>query len=366
MRILHILNDVTGRGNGIVNTAVDLALEQRREGHEVAIISAGGEYEPLLQRFGVTHFFLDQSRTAVSLFRALIGTGRILHSFRPDVVHAHMRTGLLLSWVWTRVYRIPLVAHLHNIHDRESLLMGLADRVIAVSRSVADSIAQAGIPRNKIRIALNRTLGSSRQVAIAEVAPVSLCRPAIVTVGGMCHRKGIAELITAFESIAESFPDAHLYLVGDGPERALFEESVRESRWRRRIHFEGFQSQPQRYMLAADIFVLASRRESFGLVLIEAREAECAIVASNVDGIAEALDGGRAGILVPPSDPPALAEGLRRLLSDEDERQEWRRRASTGIEDFHVSAMASEVSEIYCELLKRKSSKLPRAAVSAS
>ena len=49
-----------------------------------------------------------------------------------------------------------------------------------------------------------------------------------------------------------------------------------------RIHFEGFQAEPQRYMLATDIFVLASHCESFGLVLTEAREAGCAIIASDV------------------------------------------------------------------------------------
>ena len=55
MRILHILNDVTDRGNGIVNTAVDLAIEQARQGLDVAVISAGGGYVPLLQSAGVLH-----------------------------------------------------------------------------------------------------------------------------------------------------------------------------------------------------------------------------------------------------------------------------------------------------------------------
>ena len=114
---------------------------------------------------------------------------------------------------------------------------------------------------------------------------------------------------------------AHLYLVGDGPERELFERQARRSRWSDRIHFEGFQTVPQAYMLSADVFVLASRRESFGLVLIEARQAGCAIVATNVDGVAEALDGGRAGMLVPPRNVPSLAVALTRMLRNDRRSQ---------------------------------------------
>jgi glycosyltransferase involved in cell wall biosynthesis len=364
MRILHILNDVTDRGNGIVNTAVDLAIEQARQGDVVAVASASGGYETLLKRCGVLHFTLDQSRKPANLLRALRTLRRQMRGFDPDVVHAHMRTGLLLAWLWSRCYRVPLVAHLHNVHDRESRLMGLAERVIAVSHSVADTLADWRISKEKIRVVLNRTLGTPRHPALADIVPAALAKPSIVTVGGMSHRKGIAELIAAFEIAAEQFPEAHLYLVGDGPDRGIFEEQARASRCYGRIHFEGFQSDPQRYMLSADIFVLPSRRESFGLVLIEAREAGCAIIASDTDGISEALDNGAAGMLVPPGDVSALADALCGWLADEQERRVWQHRAQLGIDAFHIHAMAAEVHDIYCELVHRTAwEELPDAAL---
>ena len=104
-------------------------------------------------------------------------------------------------------------------------------------------------------------------------------------------------------------------------------------------------------MLSADVFVLASRRESFGLVLIEARETGCAIVATDVDGIAEALDGGRAGRLVPRRDVAALAAALRQLLSNPTEREHWQIRAKEGISGFRVCHMASEMKTVYDQLL---------------
>jgi glycosyltransferase involved in cell wall biosynthesis len=104
-------------------------------------------------------------------------------------------------------------------------------------------------------------------------------------------------------------------------------------------------------MLSADVFVLASRRESFGLVLIEAREAGCAIVATNVDGVSEALDGGNAGILVAPRSPSALTHAVGLLLLDKAEVQQWRHKAQEGISRFRVEQMAFEMKAIYGEAL---------------
>ena len=354
MRVLHIMNDVTDRGNGIVNAAVDLALEQAQQGFVVAVASAGGGYQALLESGGVTHLTLDQARTPLRIIRALFKFHRQVREFRPDVVHAHMHTGLLVAWFWRPIDQFKLVGHVHNVHDRESVLMGLADRVIAVSSSVSITMAKSRVAAGKLRVVLNRTLGSRRQPALAEVDAAVLLRPAIVTVCGMTRRKGIEELISAFEIVGREFPDAHLYLVGDGPERQLFEEQARCSPQHDRIHFEGFKKVPQAYMLSADVFVLASRRESFGLVLIEARAAGCAIVATDVDGIAEALDGGRSGVLVPRLSTLALAEALCAMLGSNPERDKWRMRARIGIENYSVSIMAREVTEVYEELLDER------------
>jgi glycosyltransferase involved in cell wall biosynthesis len=351
MRILHILNDVTDLGNGIVNAAVDLAAGLVKNGHVVAIASVGGGYEPLLKEIGVQHLYLDQTRRPVVLFKATLKLHRYIRDFRPDVVHVHNRTGLLLAWFWSKFLRYPLVAHVPNVHDRESLLMTLADRVIVVSESVGKTMEGMGIPKRKIRVVLNAPLESPRVPRLEDTPAVSVERPSIVTVCGMNHRKGIAELLTAFDDVAKHVPQVHLYLVGDGPEKEIFQQQANASAFRNRIHFEGYQSTPQSYMRVADIFVLASRRESFGLVLIEARQAGCAIVATDIDGIPEALDGGAAGLLVPPANSAALAAGLTRLLENPAERALWQQRARIGIGEFTYMAMTAKVLDVYSGLV---------------
>lgn len=351
MRILHLTNHVQKIGNGIVNVAVDLACLQAKLGHEVAVASAGGDFEALLVSNNITHFHLEQSRTPIKLLKAVWRYIDIVREFQPDIVHAHMMTGVVLASV-LRNSSYRLVSTVHNEFQRSAIFMGLADRVIAVSHAVAKSMEKRGIPQSKLSVVSNGTLGSPRHRNIKEYRPLPLHRPAITTVAGMYQRKGIGEVIDGFIEIADKFPNAHLYLVGDGPDRKMFEEKVKRTKFTNRIHFEGFQTEPQKYMLASDIFVLASYHESFGLVLTEAREAGCAIVASDVDGIPETLDNRQAGILVPPKDSHAIAEAITTLLSDPSELNKWKLVARKNLERFSAARVNEETIAIYQELLK--------------
>jgi glycosyltransferase involved in cell wall biosynthesis len=356
MRILHLTNHLREIGNGIVNVAVDLACLQAKDGHTVAFASAGGEYETLIGSFKIKHFQLDQSRTPVNLLKAVWRYQQIVKEFQPDIVHAHMMTGVVLAALLRKV-SLPysLVSTVHNEFQRSAILMGLADRVIAVSKAVQDAMVRRGIPDEKLRVVSNGTIGSPRCRSIKDCEPLPLHRPAITTVAGMYQRKGIGELIDAFVEIAADIPDAHLYLVGDGPDRVMFEEKVQRTPLVNRIHFEGFQNEPQRYMLATDIFVLASYYESFGLVLTEAREAGCAIVASNVDGIPETLNNGQAGILIPPQDSHILAGTIVSLLNNSYELYKWKHLAQQNLERFHVSRVNEETVAVYRELIASSS-----------
>ena len=170
MRILHILNSLTNKGNGIVNVTVDLAAEQVKNGHTVLVVAGDGEYAEQLSHWGVEYRFLDQRRGALNLIKASLALNAIVKTFRPDVIHAHMRTGLILAWLCSRVPRYPLVAHLHNVHDPESAVMRIADRVIAVSESVRETMTRT-IPGAKLRVVLNGPLQSARNAPFSTIAP---------------------------------------------------------------------------------------------------------------------------------------------------------------------------------------------------
>jgi glycosyltransferase involved in cell wall biosynthesis len=353
MRILHISNHVQEIGNGIVNVAVDLACMQAKHGHDVAVASSGGEFETLLKCYGIRHFHLDQSRKPLKIIKAVWQYRKIVDEFKPDIVHVHMMTGAVLAATLRFGYKYGLIATVHNEFQRSAVLMGFGDRVIVVSQAVGESMARRGIPKEKMRVVSNGTLGSPRQRSIKEYQPLPLHHPAITTVSGMYRRKGIGELIDAFAEIAADFPDAHLYLVGNGPDRESLEEQAQKTPVASRIHFEGFQPEPKRYLLATDIFVLVSHKDSSPLVIPEAREAGCAIIGSEIDGIPEALDGGKAGILVPVKDSHTLAETLKQLLSNPDKLQWWRNQASENLERLSAERVHKETLEVYKELSQK-------------
>lgn len=350
LRILHLLNDAKICGNGIVNAAIDLAAGQRELGHTVAIASAGGGYVPLLETIGIRHFLLKQRvRSAWDVLGTLSRYRQVIREFQPQFVHCHMRAGMVIARLVPTGTKLHLVSHIHNIGGRAIRLMGLAERVVCVSRSVAETAAAQGIPRKKLRIAMNGTIGSRRLPALSDCHPVPLDHPAIVTVAGLFERKGVADLITAFERAAASIPSAHLYIVGEGCDRVRFEAQSAASPFRERIHFTGFVADPRGHMLSADIFVLASHRDPCPLVILEAREAGCPVVATNVDGIPEQLDYGAAGILVPSRDPERMAGALLDLLTNDDLRRNWGERAARGSERFSIKAMAQAVLAVYEE-----------------
>ena len=350
MRVLHILNHIQKIGNGIVNVAVDLACLQAQAGYEVSVISGGGEYETLLAQYEVTHFRLNQTRSWRNLARAASQYRAIVQQVQPDIVHAHMMTGAVLARSLKLWSQYGLVATVHNEFQESAKLMGLADRVIAVSQAVSQSMQHRGIPPRKLRVVTNGTLESPRVGSLTDCPPVCLQRPAITTVAGMNSRKGIAELIVAFEKIALDFPEAHLYLVGHGPEKEQFQVQARQTRVASRIHFEGFQTDPRAYLLSTDVFVLASHREPFGLAISEAREVGCAIVASRVDGIPEVLEQGRAGLLVPPGDSQALAATIAELLKNSTQLNYWKAQAQKNLDWLNVTRVVTETLGVYGEL----------------
>nr|WP_246733433.1 glycosyltransferase family 4 protein [Methylobacterium sp. BTF04] len=351
---MHLANHCHEIGNGIMNVAVDVACRQADAGHDVAFASAGGSYVALLARHGVRHTMLHQNwRAPFTLPRSMLGLRRVLKTVRPEIVHAHMMTGALLARMIRGRAAWRLVTTVHNEWQRSALAMGVGDRVIAVSAAVATRMAQRGIRAAKIDVVRNGPLNSPRRATASAASAIELAHPAILTVAGLYARKGIGDLIAAFDNVAERHPSAALYIVGDGPDRATFMAQASHSAHRDRIRFSGFQPDPRPFYQQADIFVLASRSEPFGLVIAEAREAGCAVIGCDVGGIPEVLEDGRAGLLVPPSDPAALARALCTLLDDPAALKRWREASADGCDWLDTRRVADETVQVYQRALDR-------------
>lgn len=349
MRIMHLLNH-TNRMNGHVHAAVDLACAQVTLGHDVAIASGGGDFDSFLADHKVETKFVSHERQPAALIGSLISLNRLARDWRAELVHAHMMTSAVLAWPVCKVLRIPLVTTVHNEFENSAILMGLGTRVIAVSESVGRSMQKRGISKSKLDVVLNGTIGAARFEG-KDRQPRHLNYPAIIFVGGLHPRKGLADLFAAFNALYQKRPQVRLYIVGDGPFRETYVNLVNSMECASAISFLGALDNPYPLLKGADIFVLPSHADPAPLVLSEAREAGCAVVATNVDGIPELLEHGRAGILVPARDPVRLSETLCSLIDSPEALEEWKMKSSFNLNRLRIERVARETLDVYASAL---------------
>lgn len=353
MRIFHLVNHCRF-GNGNVHAAVDLACAQAAAGHQPFLLSEGGDFVDLLERNGVTHIMLAQNHRRLP---ALLGSVNKLmghiKSHKPDILHAHMMTGAILGRITGTLSGTPLVTTVHNAFDSHSILMGLGDQVIGVSQAVSDQMGARGVKAKKLNAVMNGTLGVARRQGASRAA-VGLMRPSITTLCGLHDRKGVKHLIDAFAIVSERHPDVHLYIIGEGPSEKIYQAQAATLAHADRVHFLGQLRDPEGYLRESDIFALASLQDPCPLVIPEAREAGCAIVATHVDGIPEMLKIGDAGSTVPPADSTAMAEAMSRLLADPALLKASKAASLNGVAYFDISRVERETRAVYARALGGK------------
>lgn len=349
MRIVHLLKHGV-RGNGHVHVAVDLACVQADAGHDVVFATARGSFDDLLRSHGVEVVDIPEAgglRGAAQAAAALLALTR---RFRPDVLHAHMMSSAVIGFAVSKVTGVPLVTTVHNSFDPHSRLMRLGKVVVAVSEAERRLLLSQGYRPKKVVTVVNGADGSPREAVDAEVGIGPLARPCVMTLCGLHPRKAVHDVVAAFAKVAPEHPDWHLNIVGWGAERERLEALAAELGVADSAHFLGSTPKPRPLLEQADVFASGSLADPCPLAVAEARGAGCAVVASAVGGVPEVLEHGKAGQLVPPSDPTAMAAAFRTLMSDPAVLADWQARALDGAEYFSVGRMANDYARVYRSL----------------
>jgi glycosyltransferase involved in cell wall biosynthesis len=176
-------------------------------------------------------------------------------------------------------------------------------------------------------------------------------------IGRITHWKGQEVLAHAASAILLKHPTAHFvaagsYFADEVHYLSRLEELIRHLNLEERFHLVGYRTDVADLYAAFDIFVLASRKpEPFGRVTVEAMLQGCAVVATNHGGTPEVVQDGVTGILVPPSDPDALAVAVSRLLSDYDLRSRLGRAAAVYARThFNLTRYEEKMRRVFSEL----------------
>jgi len=201
---------------------------------------------------------------------------------------------------------------------RVSLFLSRASAVAVLWGGAADSFMAAfGVPRHKVRIipngvpaALFPAIDDQSRAAARSRLSCDVETPLVLYLGALSPEKNVADAIRAVGLV----PGVALLVVGDGSERAKLEALAGEVA-PTRVQFLGTLPDSAVALAAADVLVLASSTEGIPACLIEAGMSELPVVATNVGGVAEVVVHDETGLLVPPGDVGALADGLRRVLA---------------------------------------------------
>lgn len=329
--------------------------------------------------FGAVHRLKVWSLPGELHYTFFRGLGAALERDRPDLVHAHTY-GTHQVAVARRHHRrrgtpYVLTAHFHPIWSIEGgwlrhRIRGFYDRRLAgpVVREAAAVVVQTreeerllrslGLPLPRVVIVPPgyRPLPVPPAGATPFAERFAIGGPFVLFVGRLASNKGLLDLVSAFATLARDDPTAHLVLVGaDGGMRAAVEARADTLGLKGRVRLLGHLDDEAWVAAAyreARLSVLPSEYEAFGLVLLESLAQGTPVVASRVGGIPEVVEDGRAGLLVPPRDPAALADALRRLWSD---RELARRLGEYGrtvvVPRFTWDALAARLDALYREIV---------------
>jgi glycosyltransferase involved in cell wall biosynthesis len=300
---------------------------------------------------------LQRRVTALGLSATTVAHPLLGHFSPPaaDIIHVHEARGAYWAAIESAFRHTPYIITrripnpISNSRFTQSVYRH-AKRLLGVSQDVSDRLSsQTGMPVS--------TILSATTAHVAQPDAVHAIRqklgggPIIGHVGALHdHHKGQSVLIQAFRRFVHDYPHARLLLVGEGPDRADFENLANGDN---RIHFAGLQEEVGSWIAAMDVFCFPSREEGLGSSVLDAMALRVPVVASNVGGLPELIGRDERGLAVSDHDPANWEKSIRRMLTEDAMRQHMVAAAHDFAAENSVAAMTKSYMALYENVLNR-------------
>lgn len=361
---MKILLAITGLGMGGAEKQVcDLADTYSSLGHDVTILSMQGE--PILkpQCTSVDILSLRMKKSVSGFISAYLKTKKVIKNLEPDVVHSHMvhaNIFMRLVRLTTVIKRLICTAHSSNEGGGLRMLayrltQRQGDLLTNVSEEAAEAFVDKGACTPDRIIALHNGIDTSKyrfseesRLTYRRKIGVNADETLILAVGRLTEAKDYPNLLNAFASLLLTTErKVKLAIIGDGDKRQELKIFAEELGIEDKVNFLGLSHQVPPWMSAADIFVLSSAWEGFGLVVAEAMATERVTVATDSGGVGEVVS--KYGFLVPPRDSQALSGALKQALTmSEDEKQHLGLRARRHVmKHYSLTAASKKWLDLY-------------------
>lgn len=372
MKILHI-SSARSRGGG-ERHLVDLVNELSGRGHEVHVaLSPRSPLRAELCALPSENILTVRLRNALDLKSALELASNIRER-QIEIVHAHVARDYPLAAMATkrnRLAQLIITRHvLFPLNKLHAITLSHARRVIAVSRAVERVLLFQNIfPASKIRVIQNGIDFARLDVRLGHTTREEFCRRMkiapesllIGTVGDLKPQKGHEEFLRAAAIIARAIPNAHFIIVGEdttravGQYRAALEGLINSLKLTKRVHLTGWLDDTAPLLSALDVYVSASRTESFGLAIVEAMASGVGVVATATEGAREIIDDEETGLLAPVGDAEALSTAIQKLLGDAPLRASIGALALARARTrFSLERMVDQTEQVYLETMKEE------------
>ena len=329
----------------------------------VVVAPADGPLADALQRLGIERWDWPPGgrRKPEALVPALRRRGiELLHSNSLMVADA--------AFALAAACGVPYVVHVRDIMNlsqarRERLCA--AGGVVAVSEAVADWLRALGVDAGQLRVIYNAVDAEElRRVSVPGSVRRELgigAEPLVSCVGQIALRKGQDVFVEAAALVLAKIPRVHFALAGERysqkPESEEFEfaihERVRCRILQGRVHTLGYRQDVPSLLADSDVVAIPSRQEPLSRVALEALSLGVAVVATDVGGTSEILEGGRCGLLVPPDSPDDIAHAVVRLLTGAERRRQLGQRGEARAQHFSPERQVAAIERLYADLLVR-------------
>ncbi|NJE08446.1 glycosyltransferase family 4 protein [Thermococcus sp. M39] len=265
---------------------------------------------------------------------------------KPDVIHAlHPYLDGYGGVPIAKKLKTPLVITVHSPNNlkicSKKVLSALksADKVVVIAKFLANELIEMGIPEEKVEyisLGVNpeefKPLNREASKIVVPKYKLSANDKIVLYVGQLIPRKNLKTLLKAISLVLRELPEdikknVKFVIVGDGPEKNALQKLTHELKISSYVIFTGrvsFEELKEWYGVA-DIFVLPSLSEGKPVAIYEAMSSECAVVASNVNGIPEQVFDSVNGFLVNPNDMKGLARKIIYLLENEQELESMKK-----------------------------------------
>lgn len=373
IRVLHILDKLGVDGSSVHGVTQAIAWwiprfdQQKFHFH---VVSLRGEEKAgevfLTEGIGLT--FLGKSKFDPTTVTELM---QVIRRQKPHILHLHGFGATTFGRIVSKMTGLPHIVHEHSTLEQpwfqtvaDTMLAPLTDRAIAISPPVYDYMIKGrkiaadkletffyGVPLEDFTPSDDAVLQQKRLELGLKPEHKVIC-----TIGRLATQKGQIYLLQAAVRVLESFPDVRFLLVGDGPDLDMLKAFATQQGIAEQVVFAGYRADVADVTALADIIAIPSMWEGGPITLFEAMQVARPVVGTPVGMMADVIEEGRSGFVVPCGQAEPLAEKILYLLQHPEAAQAMGRKGQQLVANYNLQHSVDRLSAIYETMARRATS----------